>query len=123
MPAVGATNLRWNAPLDLGDPEDVRVLENVKKVLGDVMAGGTAVRMWKRAYGGRQQTTGPKGRPDIDHAELFQRGLHHLRTVLNADAWHSIKAGRREDLAELFDEVIGLLPDELKVRLPKGGAR
>ena len=119
MPAVGLANRRWNEPLDAKDPEDRRVLEDVQKVFGDVLSGGTAVRSWKRAFGGRHPTTGAKGRPDINHGDLVRRGLHHLRTVFRADAWHGIRAGEREALLELFDEVVGMLPDEMRVRLPR----
>lgn len=119
MPAVGLANRRWNEPLDVKDPEDRRVLDDVQKVFSDVMSGETAVRSWKRAFGGRHPTTGAKGRPDINHGDLVRRGLHHLRTVFRADAWHGIRAGEREALLELFDEVVGMLPDEMRVRLPR----
>ena len=119
MPAVGLANRRWNEPLDSKDPEDRRVLDDVQKVFRNVMSGETAVRSWKRAFGGRHPTTGAKGRPDINHGDLVRRGLHHLRTVFRADAWHGIRAGEREALLELFDEVVGMLPDEMRVRLPR----
>ncbi len=103
--------------LDMKDPEDKQTFDDLKKVFGDVMAGGTAVRTWKPALFGRRLTTGPKGRPDVDFEALFRKGLNHLRTVFKAEAWHGIGAVERERLAELFDEVVSMLPEELMVRL------
>lgn len=120
VPAVGFDKLnRWGEKLDLSDPEDKRAHGLLVEVLNGVMSGGTAVRTWRKAYGGKLPTTGPAGRPDIQHGSLFQRGLQHLRTVLKAKAWHTIKAAERERLTGLFDEVVGMLPDELMVRLPR----
>lgn len=118
LPDIGLNSTRWGEKLDMTDPEDARAHGMMKEILNGVLSGGTAIRTWRKAYGGKMPTTGPAGRPDIKHDQLFRRGLQHLRTVLKCNAWHTIKATDREGLIVLFDEVVGLLPDELRIRLP-----
>lgn len=109
--------LKDERPLDLTNEDDVAAKAATENVFSAVLAGGTPVRKWKAAWGGRKKTTGPQGRPDVNHSDLFDRGLKHIRTVLDASAWHKISAVKREGLANLFSSVLKKLPDELKVRV------
>lgn len=102
--------------LDDTAEEDRRAWADVQKVFNSVLAGGTAVRSWKRAYGGRNKTTGPAGRPDVDHGDLALRAMNHLLTVFRAEAWHGIPSFERDGIIKKFDEVLQRMPDELFVR-------
>ncbi len=110
-------------PLDLEDENDVVAKATTAKVFNDVLAGGTAVRKWKSAWNGRKTTTGPQGRPDVNHANLALSAMNHLLTVFNAQAWHDILAVRRVEIVKKWDLVLEKMPDELRVRIPKVGAK
>lgn len=107
-------------PLDMGDEEDKRAAATTEKVFNDVLAGGTPVRKWKASWNGRKHTTGPKGRPVLNYAKLAKTAMNHLLTVFRAKAWHDISPYQRDEIVKKWSEVIYKLPEELRVRLPKG---
>jgi hypothetical protein len=105
-------DMKDERPLDLADENDRLAKDTTAVVFNHVLAGGTAIRKWKAAWGGRKKTTGPQGRPPEDYEALFDRGLKHLRTVLAANAWHEIPALKREKLADLFGTILQMMPDD-----------
>lgn len=96
--------------LDLADKADKSYFESLKLNHARVLAGSTPIRRWKAALGGKVATA--EGRPEIDYAELFREGLHHLRTA--SKHWQDVAFQDRAGLVELAAQVGEILPDDVK---------
>jgi hypothetical protein len=116
-PEIGGRKNEAERALDLASDDDRETLSDMAAIYVDVLSGNAAIRDWKRSIGGKITTRGK--RPDVKYTDLVLKGLNHLKTVFKAGAWHDIPSERREQLAEVFDEVVEMLPEELAVRLPR----
>ena len=96
--------------LDLKDKADKVYWDCLKATHANVMAGSTPIRRWKPAVAGK--STQAEGRTEIDYADLFREGLHHLRTA--AKHWGDVTFEERKALVELAAKVGQILPDDVK---------
>lgn len=116
-PNIGGAKGADERALDEGDEKDAETLADMGDIFRRVLSGGEAIRDWKRSFAGKSTTKG--GRPPVDNAGLVRKGLIHLKNVFKSGGWHAMPANIRENLANQFVEVLKLLPEELRVRLPE----
>ena len=97
-------------PLNLKDKNDKSLFDVLLHTHANVLAGGTPIRRWKAAAGGKVSTA--EGRQEIDYADLFRKGLNHLRTA--SKKWGDITFAEREEIVKLAASISAVLPADIR---------
>lgn len=96
--------------LDLQNKEDQTIAAAVEQTYAGVLAGGTPVRRWKAGVCGIATTAG--GRPDVDYAMVFKKGIQHVRTGIGQ--WQQLSLDDRKSIIHAWHKLREILPDDLR---------
>jgi hypothetical protein len=97
-------------PLDMKNKDDVAYYNVMQHTHARIFAGETPIRRWKSAVAGK--VTQAEGRTEIDYADLFVRGLQHIRSA--SKKWDEITFDDRKYIVKLAAEVGEILPADIR---------